>query len=283
MWLANFLYSEQLAWPFDIFITANYTATTVNGAAARVYRFSIPLFSHMESITHFLNTGQAYCGSVTFPTPCSSYDTDYPYSAAPAGFAQYFSGAASLVQGQVSSGQGITTHSWSSFSAGHWYVLCNAFSVSQVTGGMTPSKYIPHEAFNTTRDFPGGVYTSPIDSVYPRAGTVKQFYSDTATTPSGWWGSSTALSGKLNFNPELCWRESKTSLSVANFAYGVTAQGPPIRSLMPRYWLSVNLGGSLANVGVTDTAAYEGTSQPYTTASAWRRAHHSAYPNHPPR
>ena len=50
MWLANLLYSEQLAWPFDIFITTNYADTTFNGTAARRYSFSIPLFSHMENI-----------------------------------------------------------------------------------------------------------------------------------------------------------------------------------------------------------------------------------------
>ena len=273
MWLANLLYSEQLAWPFDIFITTNYSSVVDHGAPARLYSFSIPLFSHMEAISHFLNSGVAYCGSATFPIPCPSYDTDAPYSAAPTGFSQYFSGAASLVQGQVSGGQGVTSHSWSSFSAGHWYVLCNSFSVSQDTGGMTPSQYIPHEAFNATRDFPSGVYKSPIDSVYPRAGLVKQFYSESAPTPTGWWGSTVSFSAKLNFNPELCWRESKTSLSVANFGYGTTAAGPPIRSLLPRYWLSVNLSTVLANVGITDTTAYEGTSTVYTALSASRGAH----------
>ena len=212
----------------------------------------------------------AYCGSATFPTPCPGYDTGGAYSASPTGFSHYFNGAAPLIQGQVSSGQGVTSHSWASFSAGHWYVLCSAFSVSTATGGMTPSQYIPHEAFNAARDFAGGSYTSPIDSVYPRAGTVTQFYSAaSASIPSGYWGSSVALPNSFSFNPELCWRESKTSLSVNNYAIGTSIQGPPIRSLPLSSWFWPILSGT--TITASDTSAYHGTSTSYTTTSAWWR------------
>ena len=246
MWLANLLYSEQLAWPFDIFITTNYTDTTFAGAPARIYPFVIPLFSHMENLKHFLNSGMANCGSVTFPIPCSSYTTDRPFihysNRQPLDY--FFSNIGEgMIQGQVSSGQGVSTHSWSSFSSGHWYVLCNSFSVSPTTGGMTPSAYIPHEAFNTTRDFPGGVYTNPIDSVSPRAGTVKQFYTANGTMPSGYWGSSVAIPSSLNFNPELCWRESMTSLSIKQVRVGYVwdfnrrIPSPPPRPLLDGFGL----------------------------------------------
>jgi hypothetical protein len=49
IWLANLLYSEQIAWPFDIFTTSSQV--TPNGLD---FFFAIPLYSMMESLDHFM-------------------------------------------------------------------------------------------------------------------------------------------------------------------------------------------------------------------------------------
>ncbi len=58
VWLANLLYSEQMAWPFSVFVDSR-DPRVVNDAVlnTRNFSFSIPLFSHLEFPTTFLYGG----------------------------------------------------------------------------------------------------------------------------------------------------------------------------------------------------------------------------------
>jgi len=122
-------------------------------------------------------------------------------------------------QGSASPGQGKTSHSFSSFGAGHWYVLANTFVFSS-TGVMLPSRYIPHEPFSFDPLVP---YINTIDQTTKRAGVQGQYFSK--TIPTGFWGSFpldffTPLNyGQTNISPEVCWRETNTEQTTSTQHY----------------------------------------------------------------
>lgn len=93
-WLANLLYSEQMAWPFDVWVSTPLNASTGVGYTVdpatgnRTYNFVIPLFSHVERDGSTLYSGSKYT----------------------------------------------QTASWSSYGAGYWVVFCNSFYMSPDTG-----------------------------------------------------------------------------------------------------------------------------------------------------
>jgi hypothetical protein len=126
----------------------------------------------MENIKHFMNTGQPVCGSTTLQNQhCPIYTQENVSSASSllSEFSRQWT-APSFMQGAASSGQGITEHSWASFSAGQWYVLCSSYALNQSSGRLLPSaNYITHEPF-AAGDFPNGSYVNAIDAATGRAG-----------------------------------------------------------------------------------------------------------------
>ena len=243
VWIANLAYNEQIAWPHDLFITTAYNQSF--DGATRNYSFSIPLYSFLENLDHFLNSGVPVCGggsgSISCPTLTeepsvtphtstygafasqyitgdnnhgaykvfSSYSTSapdmdpipYDYSTQRVISNQYYLNSPKMAQGSASPGQGITQHSWASFSAGHFFVLCNTFSINPFNGLMTPSVYIPHEPFNFDPTKP---YISPFINE-SRFGISAVF--SKPEMPNGFWGN-TPISNYSSLTAESCWREA---------------------------------------------------------------------------
>jgi hypothetical protein len=58
VWLANLLHSEQMAWPFSVFLSSSSLVGPLSPTDAnRTYTFQIPLFSHIEFPTSHLYGG----------------------------------------------------------------------------------------------------------------------------------------------------------------------------------------------------------------------------------
>lgn len=253
VWMANLLYSEQIAWPFDVFVTA-FESTT---PAERDYHFAIPLYSMMESLDHFMSSKVPVCGNgITGVCPTLTEDPDFrflehspptdfdvdgiPQSQTP--YLPYFYWDASstlppptkllpfLAQGSTSPHAGFTQHSFSSFSAGHWVVMCSAFAVDDATGRLQSSTYTPHASLDEYIDG-NGRYVNAFDDKYKRAGSSATFWSndgdDGANVGSGRFGDE-LISTNLSFTPDVCWRETNSrgvALYLGSFAGYVPAAG----------------------------------------------------------
>jgi hypothetical protein len=169
VWLANLLYSEQIAWPLDTFVSETFDPNP-DDSSSRDYFFSIPLFSAMESLSHFMSSGEAVCGGSSgascptlnadpnfrfteagymTPSDPSTSQTATAFVTDPARYYFYWQSLAtenrlslSMMQGSASPLAGLSKHSWASFSAGHFVVMCNSWRSS--TGSMVPSRYQTH-------------------------------------------------------------------------------------------------------------------------------------------
>ena len=165
VWLANLLYSEQIAWPLDTFVSDLWDLNPDDGTS-RDYYFSIPLFSMMESLSHFMSSGVPVCGAGTGAT-CPSLKKDPAFRflesdnvAIEQREMWYFYWASTsavsnglqpiMMQGSASPYAGFTKHSWASFSAGQFVVMCNSYTTA--SGTMVPSPYQTHVDLSTIID-----------------------------------------------------------------------------------------------------------------------------------
>lgn len=133
-----------------------------------------------------------------------------------------------LAQGSTSPRASFTKHSFSSFSAGHWVVMCSAFAVD-TAGKLQSSVYTPHASLDEFIDGEGR-YVNTFDDKYKRAGSSATFWSnavDGTDVGSGRFGAE-HISTNLSFTPDVCWRETNTrgvALYLGSFAGYVPASG----------------------------------------------------------
>jgi hypothetical protein len=105
VWLANLLYNEQLAWPFDLYLTET---SAVDADGNLVFAFRIPIFAHTEIAGNLFDDRDVDTSKATELRP------------------QHHTG-------------------WASYGAAQWFVFCNAFHFGATDGMMRVSPYIAQD------------------------------------------------------------------------------------------------------------------------------------------